>query len=116
MTTLQAVTRNPVVPALLAGAGAQIVDDVAYVVFPPFALLAPVSAVLAIALTAGAARLVTRRLDGVAVARIGLVVGGASAAVGLLVAGWGLLALVLATLTVVAGVAGAVAGRTLAAS
>jgi hypothetical protein len=114
MTTLSATSRIPVAPALLAGAGAQLVDDVAYVVVPPFALLAPISAVLAIALTAGAARLVTRRLDGAAVARTGLAVGVASATVGLLVAGWGLLAVVLATLTVLAGVAGAVAGRGLA--
>lgn len=111
MTTLPATSRIPVPAVLLAGVGAQLVDDAAYLVFPPIAVLAPLSAVLAIVLTAGAARLVTRRLDGPTVARAGLAVGAVSAALGLLITGWGLVALVVATLTVLAGVAGAVAGR-----
>lgn len=114
MTTVSAPPRIPVGAALLAGLGAQFVDDVAYAVLPPVALLAPLSGLLAVLLTAGAARLVTRRLDGPAVARTGLVVGGVSAAAGLLVAGLGWPAVLLAGLTVVAGVGGAVLGRGLA--
>jgi len=115
MTTLPATSRVPVGAALLAGVGAQLVDDVAYFVLPPTALLAPLSGLIAILLTAAAARAVTRNRTGAAVARTGLVVGAVSAGVGLLVSGLGFLTLVLAGLTVVAGVAGAVAGRGLTA-
>jgi hypothetical protein len=115
MTTLPATSRVPVGAALLAGVGAQLVDDVAYFVLPPTALLAPLSGLLAILLTAAAARYVTRDRTGAAVARTGLAVGAVSAGVGLLVSGLGILAIVLAGLTVLAGVAGAVAGRGLTA-
>jgi hypothetical protein len=111
MTTLPATSRVPVVPVVLAGVGAQFIDDAAYLLLPPTALLTPLSAVIALAATAVAARIVTRRLDGAALARTGLAVGAVSAGVGLVVSGLGLVALVLATLTLVAGVAGAVAGR-----
>ncbi|MHA6792847.1 hypothetical protein ACVGVM_04900 [Pseudonocardia bannensis] len=109
--TTPPTTRVPAAAALLAGVGAQLADDAFYLVLPPTALLAPFSAVLAILLTAGAARLVTRRLAGASVARTGLAVGAVSAGVGLLIGGFGWLAMVFATLTLIAGVAGAVAGR-----
>jgi hypothetical protein len=115
MTTLPATSRVPVGAALIAGVGAQFVDDVAYFVLPPIALLAPLSGLLALLLTAAAARFVTRDRTGAGVARTGLVVGAVSASVGLLVSGLGFLAIVLAGLTVLAGVAGAVARRGLTA-
>ena len=111
MTTLPATSRVPVGAALLAGVGAQFVDDIAYFVLPPTALLAPLSGLLAVLITAAAARFVTRDRTGSGVARTGLVVGAVSAGAGLLVSGLGFLAIVLAGLTVLAGVAGAVAGR-----
>lgn len=111
MTLTPATTRVPVGTALIAGAGAQLLDDVAYAVLPPAVLLAPLSGLLAILLTAGAARIVTRGRTGSAVARTGLAVGSASAGIGLLVGGLGVVAILLAAITVVAGVAGAVAGR-----
>ena len=111
MTIVPATSRVPVAPVLIAGLGAQFVDDVAYFVLPPTALLAPLSGLLAILLTAAAARYVSRDRTGAGVARTGLAVGAASAAVGLLVSGLGLVAVLLAGLTVLAGVAGAVAGR-----
>jgi hypothetical protein len=115
MTTLPATSRVPVGAALLAGVGAQFVDDVAYFVLPPTALLAPLSGLLALVLTAAAARFVSRDRTGAGVARTGLAVGAVSAGAGLLVSGLGFLAIVLAGLTVLAGVAGAVAGRGLTA-
>jgi hypothetical protein len=111
MTLTPATTQVPVGAALIAGTGAQLLDDVAYVVLPPIALLAPLSGLIAILLTAGAARIVTRARTGSAVARTGLAVGAASAGIGLLVGGLGIIAILLAAITVVAGVAGAVAGR-----
>lgn len=112
MTIEPVPSRMPVGAVLLAGAGAQLVDDAVSFVLPPAALvISPLSGVLAILLTAGAARLVTRGHSGAAVARIGLAVGGASAVIGLLIGGLGLVAILLAAITVVAGVAGAVAGR-----
>jgi hypothetical protein len=114
MTTLPATSRVPVGAVLLAGLGAQLVDDAAYFVLPPAAVLAPFSGLLAILLTAGAARYVTRGLTGAAVARTGLALGVTSAAIGLLVGGLGFVTILLAGVTVLAGVAGAVAGRALA--
>ncbi|GAA0920300.1 hypothetical protein [Pseudonocardia zijingensis] len=111
MTILPATSKVPVGAALLAGVGAQFADDVAYFLLPPTALVAPLSGLIALLLTAAAARVVTRNRTGAAVARTGLVVGAVSAGVGLFVAGLGFLTLVLAGLTVLAGVAGAVAGR-----
>jgi hypothetical protein len=115
MTTLPATSRVPVGAALLAGVGAQFVDDVAFFVLPPTALLAPLSGLLAVLLTAAAARYVTRHRTGAGVARTGLAVGAVSAGVGLLVSGLGVLTVLLAGLTVLAGVAGAVARRGLTA-
>jgi hypothetical protein len=115
MSIMPATSRVPVRAALLAALGAQLVDDVAYFVLPPTAVLAPFSGLIAILLTAAAARYVTRDRTGAGVARTGLAVGATSAAVGLLVAGLGWLTILLAGLTVVAGVAGAVAGRGLTA-
>jgi hypothetical protein len=115
MTTPSVISRVPVGAVLLAGLGAQLVDDVAYFVIPPTALLAPLSGLLAVLLTAAAARYVTRDRTGAGVARTGLAVGAVSAGVGLLVSGLGILAVVFAGLTVLAGVAGAVAGRGLTA-
>lgn len=115
MTTLPATSQVPVGAALLAGLGAQFVDDVAYAVLPPTALLAPLGGLLAVLLTAAAARYVSRDRTGAGVARTGLAVGAVSAGVGLLVSGLGFIAVLLAGLTVLAGVAGAVAGRGLTA-
>jgi hypothetical protein len=115
MTTSPATSRVPVGAVLIAGLGAQFVDDVAYFVLPPTALMAPLSGLLAVLLTAAAARFVTRDRTGAGVARTGLAVGAVSAGVGLLVSGLGFLTVLLAGLTVLAGVAGAVAGRGLTA-
>jgi hypothetical protein len=115
MSTLPATTRVPVGAVLLAGLGAQLVDDAAFLVLPPVAVLAPLSGLIAIVLTVVGARIVTRHRTGAAVARTGLAVGVTSAAIGLLVGGFGLVAILLAGITVVAGVAGAVVGRGLAA-
>ena len=112
---MPATSRVSAVPVLIAGFGAQLVDDAAYLVLPPTAALAPLSGLLAILLTAAAARYLTRDRTGAAVARTGLAVGAASAVVGLLIGGLGLVAILLAGITVVAGVAGAVAGRGLGA-
>lgn len=111
MTTRPTTAQVPVVPVLLAGVGAQLADDALYFLLPPTAVLAPVGGVLAVLLTAVAARLVTRDRTGSGVARTGLAVGAFSAGLGLLFSGIGVLAVLLAGLTVVAGVAGAVAGR-----
>lgn len=96
---------------LLAGLGAQLVDDAAFAVIPPLALLAPFAGLIAILLTAGAARYVTRGKSGAAIARTGLAVGAVSAGIGLLVGGLGIVTFLLALVTVTAGVAGAVVGR-----
>jgi hypothetical protein len=110
-TSLSTTSKVSVGAVLLAGVGAQLVDDAAFAVLPPLALIAPLSGLIAILLTAGAARYVSRNKQGAAIARTGLAVGALSAATGLLVGGFGLVGLVLAVLTVVAGVAGAVVGR-----
>jgi hypothetical protein len=111
MKTLSAATSVPVGAVLLVGLGAQLVDDAAYLVLPPIAVLAPLSGLIAIVLTAVGARIVSRGRAGAAVARTGLAVGVASAGIGLLVGGLGLVTILLAGITVVAGVAGAVVGR-----
>lgn len=99
-------------PVILAALGSQLLDDVLFFVLPPTVVLAPLAGALAILLTAGAARAATHGRTGPVVARTGLAVGLTSAAVGLVVGGGiGLVALLLAAITVVAGVAGAVAGR-----
>jgi hypothetical protein len=114
MTTLPATSRVPAGAVLIAGFGAQLVDDAVFFVLPPAAVLAPFSGLLAILLTVAAARYVSRDRTGAAVARTGLAVGLTSAAIGLLVGGLGFVAILLAGVTVLAGVAGAVAGRGLA--
>ena len=110
-TSLSTTTAVSTGTVLLAGTGAQLVDDIAMAVLPFDAVVAPLSGLIAILLTAGAARLVTRDKHGAAIARTGLAVGGVSAVVGLLVGGLGLITILLAVVTVVVGVAGAVAGR-----
>jgi hypothetical protein len=111
MTIRPVSTQVPVGPVLVAGIGAQLADDALYFLLPPTAALSPLSGVIAVLLTALAARLVTRNRVGSGVARTGLAVGALSAGVGLLLGGLGLVAVLLAGITVVAGVAGAVAGR-----
>ncbi|MCU1664581.1 MAG: hypothetical protein JWR58_4646 [Pseudonocardia sp.] len=111
MTTVPATSRVPAGAVLLAGLGAQLVDDAVFFVLPPTALLAPLTGLLAILLTAGAARIITRNRTGAVVARTGLAVGLTSAVIGLLVSGLGLVTILLAGVTVLAGVAGAVARR-----
>lgn len=115
--SIQPVTSPvPVAPVLLTAVGAQFVDDAVLFLVPPAALvIGPLAGLLAVALTAAGARAVTRGRRGPVVARTGLAVGAASAAVGLVVGGLGLVALLLAGITVLAGVAGAVAGRGLTA-
>jgi hypothetical protein len=110
-SSLSTTSKVSIGAVLLAGAGAQLVDDAAFAVIPPLAVLGPIAGLIAIALTALAARAVTRNKQGAAVARTGLAVGAVSAATGLLVGGFGLIGLVLAVITMVAGVAGAVVGR-----
>jgi hypothetical protein len=72
MTTLPATTRIPAAAAVPAGADAQLVDDRPGSCSRRSRCSPPISALLAVALTAGAAGLVTRRLDGRALARTGL--------------------------------------------
>ena len=108
----RSTTRVSAVPVLASAVGAQLLDDLLYVLVPGSSVLvAPLAGLVAILLTAGAARAVTLRRNGPAVARTGLAIGVLSAALGLLIGGLGLVALLLAGITVVAGVAGAVAGR-----
>ncbi|GEL19699.1 hypothetical protein [Pseudonocardia asaccharolytica] len=111
MTIVRDTSRFPLLPVLLAGVGAQFADDALFLVLPPAAVLAPLAVVLTIALTAGAARLVTRGLRGPAVARAGLAVGAVSAGLGLVLSGLGWLPILFATLTLIAGVAGAIVRR-----
>lgn len=110
MTIQPATSQVPVAPVLVAGIGAQLVDDLAFLVLP-IGFLGPLAGIFAILLTAAGARYVTRGATGAAIARTGLAVGVTSALVGLLVGGFGLITIVLAGLTVLAGVVGAVAGR-----
>jgi len=116
-------TAVPVGAVIVSGIVAQLADDAAFFLLPPLGVVGWLSGVIAILLTAGAARFVTRggigsaalRLRGDehvgAVARTGLAIGLTSAVIGLLVGGLGIVAILLAGITVVAGVAGAVAGR-----
>ena len=102
-------SKIPVVPVVAGAVVAQFADDALGLLIPfPGAL----AGLLAIALTAGAARVATRGRVGPVVARTGLAVGVTSAVLGLIVGGLGLVAIILAGITVVAGVAGAVVGRT----
>jgi hypothetical protein len=110
-TSLSTTTKVPVGAVLLAGIGAQFVDDIAFALLPPLALAAPFTGVIAVVLTALGARYASRDRTGAGIARTGLAVGVASAGIGLIVGGLGFWAVVFAVLTMVAGVAGAVAGR-----
>jgi len=101
-------TSVPVVPVLVAGVAGQLTDDLLLAVLPSFP---GAGAILAVLLTAAAARIVTRRLAGSAVPRAGLAIGVVSAAVGLAISGLGLVVILIAGLTLLAGVAGAVLGR-----
>ena len=102
--------RVPVVPVVVGALVAQFADDAVHLVLPlPF--LGPLGLLTAVLLTAGAARVITRRRTGAVVARTGLAVGLTSAAIAVVVGGVGLLALLLGGLTVAAGVAGAVERR-----
>ncbi|MFB9382501.1 hypothetical protein ACFFTK_05090 [Pseudonocardia petroleophila] len=117
--SIQPVTSSkiPVAPVAVAAVGAQLVDDAAIFLIPPTAfVLGPLAGLLAIALTAAGARAVTRGRTGPVVARTGLAVGAGSAFLGLLIGGLGFVTLLLAGITVLAGVAGAVAGRGLTSS
>ncbi len=106
---MPATSKVPVVPVVAGAVVAQFADDAVRLLLPfPVAL----SGLLAILLTAGAARVATRGRTRPVVARTGLALGAASAVLGLLVGGLGLVAILLAGITVVAGVAGAVVGRT----
>jgi hypothetical protein len=115
--SIQPVTSKvPAGPVLGAALGAQLLDNALFLLIPPTAVLSPFAGLVAILLTAGAARALTVGRAGPVVARTGLVVGAASAGVGLIVGGLGWIALLLAGITVLAGVVGAVAGRGLTAS
>jgi hypothetical protein len=108
MSIVPTSSKVPVVPVVAGAVVAQFADDAVGLLLPFPGFLA---GLLAIALTAGAARVATRGRVGPVVARTGLAVGATSAVIGLLVGGLGLVAIILAGITVVAGVAGAVAGR-----
>jgi hypothetical protein len=104
MSIVPTSSKVPVVPVAAGAAVAQL-GAVA------LGILLPFPALIAILLTAGAARLTTRGRVGPVVARTGLAVGAVSAVIGLVLAGLGVVTIILAGITVVAGVAGAVAGR-----
>ena len=104
MSIVPTSSKVPVVPVVAGAVVAQFADDA-------LGLLLPFPAQLAIVLTAAAARVATRGRVGPVVARTGLAVGAASAVLGLVLSGLGLVAIILAGITVVAGVAGAVVGR-----
>ncbi len=108
MSIVPARSKVPVVPVVAGAVVAQFTDDVVRLLLPFPGVL---SGLLAIALTAGAARVVTRGRVGPVVARTGLAVGVTSAVLGLILGGLGVVAIILAGITVVAGVAGAVVGR-----
>jgi hypothetical protein len=110
MSIVPAKSKVPVVPVAAGAVVAQFADDVVHVILP-LHLLGTLSGLIAILLTAGAARVITRGRTAPTVARTGLAVGVTSAALGLLVGGLGLVAIILAGITVVAGVAGAVIRR-----
>jgi hypothetical protein len=110
MSIVPAPSKVPVAPVVAGALVAQFADDLVRLVLPlPF--LGALSGVIAILLTAGAARLASRGLPRHVAARTGLAVGVTSAVLGLIVGGLGIVAIVLAGITVAAGVAGAVLGR-----
>jgi len=104
MSIVPTSSKVPAVPVVAGAAVAQLGAAA-------IGLLLPFPALLAIVLTAAAARVATRGRVGPVVARTGLAVGAASAVLGLVLSGLGLVAIILAGITVVAGVAGAVVGR-----
>lgn len=101
-------TRVPVLPVAAAGVGAQVAGALVLAVLPGFPGF---GAILALGLTALAAKIATSKLDGPSVPRAGLAIGVVSAGVGLVLSGFGLVSILLAGITVVAGVGGAVLGR-----
>lgn len=110
MSIVPATSKVPVVPVVAGAVVAQFADDLVRLLLPlPF--LGALSGLIAILLTAGAARVAGRGRTGHVAARTGLAVGVTSAVIGLLVGGLGLVAILLAGITVVAGVAGAVVRR-----
>ncbi len=110
MSIVPAPSKVPVAPVVAGALVAQFADDLVRLLLPlPF--LGALSGVIAIVLTAGAARLASRGRTRPVAARTGLAVGVTSAVIGLLVGGLGLVAILLAGITIVAGVAGAVGGR-----
>lgn len=96
----------PVVPVVAGAVVAQFTDDVVRLLLP-LPGLGALSGLIAILLTAVAARTAARGRLGPVAARTGLAVGVTSAVLGLLVGGLGLVAILLAGITVVAGVVGA---------
>lgn len=110
MSIVPATSKVPVVPVVAGALVAQFADDAVRLLLP-LPLLGALAGLIAITLTAGAGRVASRNRTGAVAARTGLAVGVTSAAIGLLVGGLGLVAILLAGITVVAGVAGAVAGR-----
>ena len=104
MSIVPTSSKVPAVPVVAGAAVAQLGAAA-------IGLLLPFPALFAIVLTAGAARVATRDRVGPVVARTGLAVGAASAVLGLILGGLGVVAIILAGITVVAGVAGAVVGR-----
>jgi hypothetical protein len=110
-TSLSTTSKVSVGAVLVAGLGAQLVDDAAFAVIPPLHLLAPFAGLIAILMTAAAARFVTRGKTGATVARAGLAVGAVSGLAGLFIDGFGFVGMLLAIVALVAGVAGAVVGR-----
>lgn len=108
----RSATHVPATPVLVSAGVSQFLPGLLVWIVPGASLfLAPGVGLLAVLLTAGAARVSTTKLHGPAVARTGLAIGVASAGLGLLLGGFGIVALLLAGITIVAGVAGAVVGR-----
>ena len=79
---LSTSTAVPAGAVLISAIGAQLADNAVFFLLPPLGVLAPLSGLLAILLTAGAARFVTRGRRGAVVARTGLALGLTSAAIG----------------------------------
>lgn len=106
------VKRAALPSIVLVGVAAQFADNAAVALIPGAGLVPdPVYLVVAILLTALGGRLLSRGMAGSDAARVGLAVGAVSGGLGLLFGSWGVLGLVIAGLTVLAGVAGAVARR-----
>ena len=77
MSIVPAKSKVPVVPVAAGAVVAQFADDVVHLLLP-LPLLGTLSGLIAILLTAGAARVITRGRTAPAVARTGLAVGATS--------------------------------------